>query len=373
MKVYKNTQLLLTQTVALNTTGTNFYFNSVLGIQPNVNNLIEVDDLKIYDTALTQQQIASNYVEGANFNTGLLAFYDFENNLNSKDGNQNLTASGGNPNYYQGIEGAGSYAAAFEGANLAYNTTLDAVFNDNEYTIAYWEYRINSTVYRAYSTSYELFGSHYSRRDVNNFYKTGLGYANGSWFPEAATNTPHSTWIHRAYVFKRNISANRTELIEYENGLNINTKFVAGVTAQLYHYNNKFTIGGGTDASGNFLSNKYAKVKLDKFFIYGRALSAKEINTIKDFHQEVFNLTLSSNDFNQNNLKVAMYPNPVNDILNIALENEIKSVEIYNIQGQRVLQTNNKQIETSSLNSGIYMVRIEDTNGGIATQKLIKK
>ncbi|MCD8518465.1 MAG: T9SS type A sorting domain-containing protein [Flavobacterium sp.] len=67
-----------------------------------------------------------------------------------------------------------------------------------------------------------------------------------------------------------------------------------------------------------------------------------------------------------------MYPNPVNDILNIDIENEIKSVEIYNIQGQKVIQSNVKQIETFSLNSGIYMVRIEDVNGAVATQKLIK-
>ena len=67
-----------------------------------------------------------------------------------------------------------------------------------------------------------------------------------------------------------------------------------------------------------------------------------------------------------------MYPNPVNDVLNIEIENEIKSVEIYNIQGQKVLQSSNKQIETNSLNSGIYMVRVEDVNGAVATQKLMK-
>ena len=37
----------------------------------------------------------------------------------------------------------------------------------------------------------------------------------------------------------------------------------------------------------------------------------------------------------KNNLEVALYPNPVQDLLNINVDNAIKSVEIYNIQGQK--------------------------------------
>ena len=68
-----------------------------------------------------------------------------------------------------------------------------------------------------------------------------------------------------------------------------------------------------------------------------------------------------------------MYPNPVNDILNIEMENEIKSVEVYNIQGQRVLWSNNKQIETSSLHAGIYLVKIIDENNSMTSQKIVKR
>ena len=47
-------------------------------------NTIKVDDLKIYDVALTQDQITANYLDaGTNFNTGLLAFYDFQYTLDS--------------------------------------------------------------------------------------------------------------------------------------------------------------------------------------------------------------------------------------------------------------------------------------------------
>ena len=80
---------------------------------------------------------------------------------------------------------------------------------------------------------------------------------------------------------------------------------------------------------------------------------------------------LSSEDFNSNNLKAKIYPNPVKDILNIHIENEIKSVEIYSLQGQRVLTSSNKNVNVSSLLKGIYLVRIEDENSDVATQKLI--
>ncbi|UGS20742.1 LamG-like jellyroll fold domain-containing protein [Flavobacterium cyclinae] len=115
------------------------------------------------------------------------------------------------------------------------------------------------------------------------------------------------------------------------------------------------------------LGNSSVGMTFDDLKIYNFVLSDTDVTSLYT------NNTLSSSDFNQNNLKVAMYPNPVNDVLNIEIENEIKSVEIYNIQGQKVLQSSYKQIETNSLNSGIYMVRVEDVNGAVATQKLIKK
>lgn len=83
--------------------------------------------------------------------------------------------------------------------------------------------------------------------------------------------------------------------------------------------------------------------------------------------------TLSSQDFNQNNLKVALYPNPVRDMLNIELENEIKSVEIYNLQGQKIKTALSKQVNVSDLSAGIYMVRIEDTNNAVETKRIVKE
>lgn len=82
--------------------------------------------------------------------------------------------------------------------------------------------------------------------------------------------------------------------------------------------------------------------------------------------------TLSTNEFNTNNLKFNLYPNPSTDFVNISLDSEIKSVEIYSLQGQKVTASTEKEINVSGLSNGIYMVRVEDENGAIATQKLMK-
>jgi uncharacterized delta-60 repeat protein len=83
--------------------------------------------------------------------------------------------------------------------------------------------------------------------------------------------------------------------------------------------------------------------------------------------------TLSSETFHSNNLKASIYPNPAKDILNIEMENEVKSVEIYSLQGQKVLTSNAKNVNVSGLSKGMYLVRIEDENNAVATQKLIIK
>lgn len=55
---------------------------------------------------------------------------------------------------------------------------------------------------------------------------------------------------------------------------------------------------------------------------------------------------------------VSIYPNPVNDVLNIQSVNNIESISVYNFFGSKVLVYNNvvKTINTSSLDSGVYIL-----------------
>jgi hypothetical protein len=66
-----------------------------------------------------------------------------------------------------------------------------------------------------------------------------------------------------------------------------------------------------------------------------------------------------------------LFPNPVNDVLNIETNVGIQSVQIFNIHGQKVISSNKKQIIVFDLPAGIYLVRIQDVENNIVTKKIV--
>ena len=71
--------------------------------------------------------------------------------------------------------------------------------------------------------------------------------------------------------------------------------------------------------------------------------------------------------------KFSMFPNPAKDIVTIATETELKSVEIYSLQGQKVITSVSKTIEINNLPSGVYFVKVTAIEGLSNTKKLIIK
>ena len=81
-------------------------------------------------------------------------------------------------------------------------------------------------------------------------------------------------------------------------------------------------------------------------------------------------VTLAVQNLNKTVLNI--YPNPVKDVLNIESKNEVQSVEIFNALGQKVLQSKQKQINTSKLSAGVYMIQVKDSKNQVTTKKFIK-
>jgi hypothetical protein len=83
---------------------------------------------------------------------------------------------------------------------------------------------------------------------------------------------------------------------------------------------------------------------------------------------------LSSSEFDITNLKV--YPNPIKNVLNVSFSQEISTVEVYNMIGQKVksVQVNatEGQLDMSSLSSGAYVVKVY-ANEQVKTIKMIKE
>lgn len=67
-----------------------------------------------------------------------------------------------------------------------------------------------------------------------------------------------------------------------------------------------------------------------------------------------------------------IYPNPTRDFINIQSHEEINSVEIYSLSGQKLMTSSANKIDVSHLNKGVYIIKIELKNGKIESQKFIK-
>lgn len=71
-----------------------------------------------------------------------------------------------------------------------------------------------------------------------------------------------------------------------------------------------------------------------------------------------------------------LYPNPVEDVLNISTVNEIHGITVFNLLGQKVIddvKLSNGQMNVSALYPGNYVCQVKLDNGTIRTFKLLKK
>ena len=84
--------------------------------------------------------------------------------------------------------------------------------------------------------------------------------------------------------------------------------------------------------------------------------------------------TLSTRDFGYNQFTI--YPNPVNDVLNIEYTAVLKQVEVFNVVGQKVISTNangtSVQIDMSHLPAGTFFVKATSGNAS-KVYKVIKR
>ena len=70
--------------------------------------------------------------------------------------------------------------------------------------------------------------------------------------------------------------------------------------------------------------------------------------------------------------KVFIYPNPVNDVLNIDSQEAVLNVEIFDLLGNQILVSKSKTINVGTLQKGIYIVKIE-TDSETLIEKIIKE
>jgi len=175
-----------------------------------------------------------------------------------------------------------------------------------------------------------------------------LGWGGSGYDYILAGGVSFGQWYE--YVF----TYNGTSLSIYRNG-----NLLGSTSATLNTTGDIFRIG----VSNSGIQKLQADI--DYIRIFNQALTTSQVSSL------YANPALSNNVAEINNFKFNLYPNPASDILNIEFNEAIKSVEIYSLQGQKVLETNQTEINISNLASGMYIVKVQDLNGSFATKKLI--
>lgn len=303
--------------------------------------------------------------------TGLLAYYNFENNSNSYNGVHNLTsATAISPNY-----GVGKYgqAANFDvGVQAFSNTSLATAFTGvNEFTVCFWEKRTSVT---QYATSYELFGSNFFRtRVAPSSYEFGMGVGAASYIADNASSSVTSNWRHVAIVLGNNNSGTRVLRLYFDG---IFDREIVATSQSLYKFNNLFTVGSGTDASGNIQTVKYFNGLIDEMYIYNRALNETSIadvmnNALGILPTNITNISVSNNN-NVNTLKWTS-ENEINvSHFNVQYSSNGKDFETIGkvFAGKKEYSFNHTNLSLPSTN--YYKLQIVDNDGKISYSKIVK-
>ena len=72
-------------------------------------------------------------------------------------------------------------------------------------------------------------------------------------------------------------------------------------------------------------------------------------------------------------LDMRIYPNPTSSMINVQFDRDIE-LTLYNMLGQEIIKTNNKQVDISALQQGNYIVIVRDLeSNNIKNFNIIKK
>ncbi len=124
---------------------------------------------------------------------------------------------------------------------------------------------------------------------------------------------------------------------------------------------------------GRNLSGTFANVYLPTLS-GGKVWNAVEYNNTDGVRISV-STTLSVSDFDKNSLKVKIYPNPAQNVVNVEADGT-NEIELYDTNGRSVIKKqiseNKNSIDISSLSKGIYMLKVS-TGNSIGNFKIIKQ
>jgi hypothetical protein len=320
------------------TGGTNTNGNvSISGLQPNTTYFYQVD-------AANNEGLVSSSIES--FSTNSLNFlfnYTFDNTHSNTNGQNPFSAA--NTQFIDDRNNNPNSALRITSTSSNSNAIISNLPTGNSHrTISLW-YRSGSFssgfagifVYGG-NASLQNFGAYIAANGNHYFQAFGTDANFGGTFPQ-------SVWRHLVLTY------DGITVRMYLNGT------LQG--SQNYNLSTGNTLGFRLGGNG-------AVIDVDDLLGFNYAMTQAEVVSFYN------NYTLSKSEI-EVDWKVAIYPNPTNNIFEIKADSEILKVEVYNLSGQLVYQSNTLKNNIGHLNAGMYLVKVTDVNNHQTNQKLIKR
>lgn len=307
------------------------------------------------ETTYYYQVVATNSLGSTSstvnsFKTGKfepIAEYNFNNTYNNVNGNTPFSSNAGtsfttdrnaNPSAAININNTGSTA-----------TILNLPLNNQQRTVSMW------VKYNVVNTNINFLYHYGTSASGNGGYTTTFAATQFGVGGNHSANSPNvvNTWYHMVFVYDGENS------LIYKNGV------LQGTLARAWNVVNNgdlFRLGLTETGGANFFNGA-----IDDLKIYNYAISQSQVTALYN------PTTLATTENNASSGEISIYPNPAKDFVNIQSNIKVKSVEIYNMAGQKVLNSKETKINTTNLKPGVYMVKIKDVANQISSQKLIIK
>ena len=379
----------------------NGYGNTLFGM---MNHLIgnryfdgELDDIGIWNRALSQQEITTMY-NGVNYSdtcnavsgsltNGLVGYWPFCGNANDDSGNGNNGTVNG-ATLTTDRFGNSNSAYSFDGVNDYISTSYIGELGSNSRSISFW---YNSFTNNTDETVFTDYGGNNCGEGFACalFPSNKAGVDNTCSYIKSNSMTSVNNWNYFTVTYNSSESPNIINCKLYINGDLQSTS----QSSTLYNINTINGINMIFGSSRLFNPVQYFNGKIDDIGIWNRALTQQEITQLYNQNQCTTNITVTdtliinvgqlsyTNPVTYAN-NITIYPNPANTQVNISFNNITDltggNINIINSLGQQVATT---PITLSGTNTtmplntwggtGLYFVQILNAQAIVVDVKKI--
>lgn len=210
---------------------------------------------------------------------------------------------------------------------------------------------------------------------------TGVGNSNTNLYKNLYSTQPSGEF---STIAVGPLSNNTFELSFYYKQANFNSpyapladwgKFDVQVSTD---FGASWTTIGTVDneaGTGNYIQKTYPLANYAGEYVKVKIVATR---TAGDYYLSFDNFEIKSSgslSINETAVRdeIVVYPNPTSGIVNIKAKEELTQYELFNVSSQKIKTGFTKIMDITSLNSGVYILKIQLKSGKTVTQKIIKK